>query len=116
ARLGFRTVDEMIGRSNVLRATETQNGLDLSKILTQLELPDNYHQKQVIDQNFELESTLDKTTLNKICLPAIEKAQSVSSELLIKNTDRSVGTIIGSHISKKYGAKGLPQDTIQLKF
>lgn len=116
ARLGFRTVDEMIGRSNVLRSTETQNGLDLSKILTQLELPDNYHQKQVIDQNFELESTLDKTTLNKICLPAIEKAQSVTSELLIKNTDRSVGTIIGSLISKKYGAKGLPQDTIQLKF
>ena len=115
AELGFRKVDEMIGRVDVLEQTE-DSALDLSKILFMpgitKGLP-HFHQTQ---QEFVLEKTLDKRELLDICRPALEHNARVEASLMIENTDRAVGTIVGSEISRKFGAKGLPEDTIKLHF
>ncbi len=121
AALGFRTINEMIGRADVLeinpliKNAKTQN-LDLSAILYQPEVPAGYGRFQQIAQKHELETTLDKTELLEICRPALERGENVFAELSIKNTNRAVGTILGAAISRKYGAEGLPPETIRLNF
>jgi len=122
ARLGFRTVDEMVGRgSEVLEARIPQDHpkaktLDLSAILFGPDVPASYGRFQQNAQNHELEKTLDKTKLLKICKPALERSESVYAELDIQNTDRAVGTLLGGEISRRFGAAGLPENTIQLRF
>jgi glutamate synthase (ferredoxin) len=121
AELGFKTINEMIGRTDILEVQETEenqksNKIDFSAILYQPEIPDDYGRFQQISQNHELEKTLDHTKLLEICRPALENSQKISAEVEIKNTDRAVGTILGSEISRKFGAKGLPDETINLKF
>ncbi|MEZ5425097.1 MAG: glutamate synthase large subunit [Pyrinomonadaceae bacterium] len=120
ASLGFRTVEEMIGRTDVLefedRTDEKSGRLDFSEILFRPDVPWHFGRFWQISQNHELEKTLDKTKLLKIAEPALEKGEPVNAELEIKNTDRAVGTILGSEISRKFGEKGLPEDTIRLKF
>ncbi|HQU84947.1 MAG TPA: glutamate synthase large subunit, partial [Pyrinomonadaceae bacterium] len=120
AEHGFRTVDEMIGRTDVLEfengGGEKSNKLDLSPILYQPEVSDDYGRFQQILQNHELEKTLDKRELLKIAESAIASGEKVYGELKIKNTDRAVGTILGSEVTRKFGENGLPEDTINLKF
>jgi glutamate synthase (ferredoxin) len=119
AELGFRTVNEMIGQTQVLEFEKIEGkteNLDFSAILHQPEVPAHYGRYQQISQNLELEKTLDNSKLLQICVAALEKGEKVVAELEIQNTDRAVGTILGSEISKKYGAEGLPADTINLKF
>ena len=121
AGLGFRTLNEMIGQSDMLEIVETPDaeenrGLDLSQVLFKPNLPPNYARFQQSKQNFALDQTLDKTTLLEICRPALDRRENVSAELNIENTDRAVGTILGSEISRKYGANGLPDETIKLHF
>ncbi len=115
AELGFRTVNEMIGRVDVLEEAEG-SGLDLSKILFTPEIAADTPHFQQTQQYFALENTLDKRELLEICLPALMHDAKVEASLRIENTDRAVGTIVGSHISRKFGAKGLVDDTIKLKF
>lgn len=115
AELGFRTINEMIGRLDVLEETEG-SGLDLSRILYTPEIADATPHFQQTQQDFALENTLDKRELLEICRPALEYDAKVEASLKIENTDRAVGTIVGSHISRKFGAKGLPDDTIKLHF
>ncbi len=119
AELGFRNVNEMIGRTDILEV-KTANGkankINFSAILHQPEVPESYGRFQQIAQNHELENTLDKSMLLEICRPAFDSFQKVSAELEIKNTNRAVGTILGSEISRKFGAEGLPDETINLKF
>jgi glutamate synthase (ferredoxin) len=69
-----------------------------------------------MEQDHGLESSLDVTELLGICAPAIERGERVSAELPIRNVNRVVGTITGSEVTRKWGAKGLPDDTIQLHF
>ncbi|MCD9186139.1 MAG: glutamate synthase large subunit [Pyrinomonadaceae bacterium] len=120
AELGFRTVNEMIGRTDVLEfenaGGEKSDNLDLLPVLYQPEVPKHYGRFQQILQNHELEKTLDKRELLQLAEPAIAHGEKVYGELRIKNTDRAVGTILGSEITRKYGEKGLPEDTINLKF
>src|SRR5439155_15433551 len=119
ADLGFRTVNEMIGRSDRLEVEVTaakHAGLDLSKVLYRPDLPADYARFQQTKPDFGLEKTLDKTELLEICRPALESGKNVSAELDIQNTDRAVGTILGSEISRKFGADGLRDDTIKLHF
>ncbi len=121
AELGFRNFDELIGNTEFLEFEEPRDEkksskLDFSKILFQPEVPDDFGRFQQIGQNLELEKTLDKTVLLEICRPALEKGEKVSAELEIKNINRAVGTILGSEISRKFGAEGLPDETICLKF
>lgn len=119
--LGFRTVNELVGRTDILETKEANgnskaNKIDFSAILHQPAVPADYGRFQQIAQNHELEKTLDKSILSEICRPALDDLQRVSAEFEIKNTNRAVGTILGSEISRKFGAEGLPDETINLWF
>ncbi|WP_042355701.1 glutamate synthase large subunit [Bacillus rubiinfantis] len=122
AQLGFRTMDEMIGRTDLLqksiRASNhwKASALDLSALLYQPKLVEQgqYQQKQL--QDHKLETTLDYAELLEICRPALEQRQKVKAKFPIQNTQRTVGTILGSEVTKRYGKEGLPEDTIQLEF
>ncbi len=119
AKLGFRTVDEMVGRSDKLEVKKVVDhwkakGLDLSPILYQPESKDERH--YVKPQNHGIEKALDCHVLLDICKPALEKGEKVSAILPIRNTNRVTGTILGSEVTKRYGSKGLPEDTICLNF
>ena len=121
ARLGFRTVNEMIGRTDKLipwKAIEhwKAKGLDLTPILHQPKAGPEVGRYRQIDQDHGLEKSLDVTTLLDLCKPAIERGEKVRAELPIRNVNRVVGTITGSEITKKWGANGLPEDTVHLKF
>jgi len=121
AQLGFRSIDEMIGqvdRINVRKAIDhwKANGLDFSAILhkpTPHAGTDIYCTKQ---QDHGLDLTLDVTELVPQCEQAIAQEKPVKLTLDVKNTNRSVGTILGYHITKQHGGKGLAEDTIQLHF
>ncbi len=119
AELGFKNVNEMIGRTDILEVddeTQKTNKIDFSAILYQPEVPANYGRFQQISQNHELEKTLDKNELLKISENALSNGEKVFAEFNIKNTDRAVGTILGSEVTRRFGENGLPEDTINLKF
>ena len=121
AKLGCKTIDEMVGRSDLLKVRDDLSGrekeIDLSKILNNPFADQKkkviFDPKQVYD--FELEKSKDITVLLKQLGPALEKQQRRSIDVEVTNTDRSFGTIFGSEITKKYGGEGLPEDTFIVK-
>jgi glutamate synthase (ferredoxin) len=121
AKLGFRTLNDMIGRTDKLipwKAIEhwKAKGLDLTPILYQPEAGPEVGRYRQIDQDHGIEKSLDVTRLLDICEPAIERGERVHADLPIRNVNRVVGTIVGSEVTKQQGPNGLPEDTIQLKF
>jgi glutamate synthase (ferredoxin) len=121
AQLGFRTVDEMVGRVDRLEAKKALDhwkakGFDFGNILYQPDLGPEVGRYCQVPQDHGLDKSLDLTQLLEICRPAIERGAKVSAELPIRNVNRVVGTITGSEVTKKWGAKGLPHDTIRIKF
>ena len=120
AKLGFHTVDEMVGRSDLLKVREDLAGhekeIDLSKILnnpfTDAKQKVTFDPKQVYD--FELEKTKDEKVLLKQLAGALEKGEKRSIDVEVTNTDRSFGTIFGSEITKRYDDK-LDEDTFIIK-
>jgi glutamate synthase (ferredoxin) len=120
AKLGFRTVDEMIGRVDKLKQKKTDHWkakeLDLSPILHRPEAAENVGTRCMICQNHGLDNAMDIQTLMDICDPAISNGEKVRATLPIKNTNRVVGTIVGSELTRRHGSEGLPEDTIHLKF
>jgi glutamate synthase domain-containing protein 2/glutamate synthase domain-containing protein 1/glutamate synthase domain-containing protein 3 len=121
ARLGYRTFTEMIGhteRLGVSRAIEhyKTRGLDLTPIFHQPKVAPTVERYCTIPQDHGLDVALDNTTLLPLCRPALEKGEHVSKSLPIRNTNRVVGTILGSEVTRRYGAAGLPEDTIRLHF
>jgi glutamate synthase (ferredoxin) len=120
AKLGVRTVDELVGRTDLLKGKEdltagNAGSVDLSRILNNEFVDERvkYNEKNVYD--FELNKTLDEKILCKKLLPALEKNQKRSIELDVSNTDRSFGTIFGSEITKRYGDDKLEDDTFTVK-
>src|SRR5947207_2904061 len=121
ARLGCRTLNEMIGRTDRLEPSKAvahwkAQGLDFSNILYQPPVGPEIGRYRQIDQDHGLEKSLDVTTLLDLCQPAIERGEKVRAELPIRNVDRVVGTITGSELTRKWGPNGLPEDTIHIKF
>ncbi|OIU68776.1 glutamate synthase large subunit [Rossellomorea aquimaris] len=121
AELGFRTINEMIGRTDVLLANEAidhwkAKGLDLSALLYQPDVPEKVSRYAVRKQDHELEKTFDYQELIPRCRKAIEDKEPVEVSTAIRNINRVTGTMLGSEITKRYGAEGLPEDTIRLKF
>ncbi len=121
ARLGFRTVNEMVGRTDKLdqaKAVEhfKVRGLDLSPIFHRPDVPDTVGRYCSIPQDHGLAEALDNTTLLALCRPALERGEKVSATLRIHNVNRVVGTIVGSEVTRRYGPAGLPDDTIRLHF
>ena len=121
AKLGVRTVDELVGRTDLLKVkdvptSERAAALDLSGILENPYAKDKtgmiFNPKKVFD--FELEKTLDEKVLVKQLLPALEKGQKKSLELDVTNINRTFGTIFGSEITRRY-PEGLPEDTYVVK-
>ncbi|MEI6306394.1 MAG: glutamate synthase-related protein, partial [Deltaproteobacteria bacterium] len=121
SRLGVRHLNELVGRTELLSMKKSihhwkAQGIDLSKILHQAEVGENETRYCTIKQEHGLEESLDRTTLLSLCKPAIQNKEKVVTTLPIRNTNRVVGTIVGYEVTKAHGAKGLPDDTIHLKF
>src|SRR5262249_16268143 len=121
AQLGFRTMSEMIGRTDrleVKRAVDhwKARGLDFSQILYQPNVPTEVGRYRQISQDPGLDKALDNTLLLKLCEPALERGEAVQATLPIRNVHRVVGTIVGSELTRRYGVTGLPHDTIRIHF
>ena len=120
AKLGFRTVDEMVGQSQKINMEDAiknykTKGINLSKILYKPNVSESTPIKNTTTQDHNLEDVIDFKILKEAKL-AVEKKVKMSLTYDIKNTDRTVGTILSNEISKLYGAKGLPKDTLELNF
>ncbi len=119
AQLGFRTLDEMIGRSDLLDMKRAirhykAKGLDFSKIFYRPPVGCDVAVRKVRDQDHGLEKALDQELL-PLAAPALERGEPVEIEMPVKNINRTVGTILGSELTRKRGAAGLPDDTIRIK-
>jgi len=120
AALGLRTIDEAVGRCDLLDMSEAiehwkARGLDLSRVLTVPESVYDTDRHATKLQDHGLDKALDHQFLAD-CRPAIEDGVKVEKELTITNVDRTVGTLLGSAITKRHGAAGLPEGTITLTF
>jgi glutamate synthase (NADPH/NADH) large chain len=121
AELGFRTIDEMIGRTDMLRPDQAirfwkTKGLDLSCLLYQPDLDSTIDRHCTMTQDHRLEETLDQKVLIPLCQPALDEAKKVRISLPIRNVNRVVGTQLGSEVTRKYGPQGLPDSTIEVLF
>ena len=121
AQLGFRTIEEMVGHTERLEPRKAVDhwkakGLDFSNILYQPDVGPEVGRFCSIKQDHGIDKSLDLTTLLEICQPAIDRREKVIAELPIRNVNRVVGTITGSEVTKKWGAAGLPEDTIRVNF
>jgi glutamate synthase domain-containing protein 3 len=120
AELGFHTIDEMIGRADVLNVQPAVDhwkalGLDLSTILHQPETPASVAKRCIRPQDHGLEKALDNELLHR-CKDALTNGNSIEFDLPIRNVNRTVGTMLGSELTKQWGAQGLPDNTIRIKF
>jgi glutamate synthase (ferredoxin) len=121
AQLGFRRIEDMVGRVDMLEPRAAidhwkAKGFDFSNILYAPDAGPEVGRFQTIGQDHGLEKSLDVQKLLEICKPAIERGEKVTAEVDVRNVNRVVGTITGSEVTKKHGAEGLPDDTIQIKF
>ena len=120
AKLGFRTIKEMIGRVDKLKVQKAVDhwkakGLDLTPLLIKPDVGPEIATHCVQEQDHGLAQILDNQ-LVELCRPAIEKGEAVSIDLPIRNVNRTTGTVLSSHIARKYGVEGLPPDTIRINF
>jgi glutamate synthase (NADPH/NADH) large chain len=120
AQMGYRSIDEIVGRSDLLDMRRAiahwkARGLDLSAILYRPDVGPEIATRCVTEQDHGLEKALDQELL-KLAAPALESGEKVDIELPIRNVNRTVGTILGSEVSRKYGFDGLPDDTITILF
>ena len=120
ACLGFRTIDEMVGHSNVLKSTAHLNHwkwdkLDLSPIFHKVVVPDHVGIHKQIEQDIRLKGVLDKELIRE-AVSALEQAVPVTGSFEIQNTDRTVGAMLSNEVSKVFGSAGLPEGTIHYTF
>lgn len=121
AQMGFRTLDEMVGRTDLLVRKPSdgcwkRDTVDLSAILDQPaedEFPVRRHEQGT---GRRLGSTLDENMLCVLARPALDSRRPVTASLAIHNTDRATGTILGSEVTARYGENGLADDTIRFTF
>ena len=121
AEIGVRSLDEIIGRADLIEVDEAVDhwkaqGLDFSQILYRPDVGDDVAIRNVIEQDHGLDESLDRTAIVPACRAALENREPVDVILPIKNTNRTVGTILGYEISSRYGSAGLPEDTVKLHF
>jgi len=120
AQLGFKTLDEAIGRAEILEVDEAvrhwkTKGLDLSPIFHVPDLGDDEPRHNVSTQDHELEEALDRTLI-QLAAGAIEDGDRVKLDLPIRNVNRTVGTLLGYEVTKRHGSRGLPDNTIDISF
>ena len=120
AAMGYRSIDEVVGRSDLLDTRRAINhykaqGVDFSAIFYRPEVGSEVATRRIVEQDHGLDKALDQEILLKVA-PALEKGKPVKFEMPIRNVNRTVGTITGSELTRKYGFDGLPDDTIHIKF
>lgn len=120
AQLGFRTLDEMTGRTDCLEMRVgiehwKAHGLDLAQMLYRPSVAQSPRAPR-LSSAVLTENVLDKNALLEICGPALTTGVKIVAELPICNTDRATGTLLGNEITRRWGAAGLPADTVRLTF
>ncbi|HLZ37810.1 MAG TPA: glutamate synthase-related protein, partial [Mycobacteriales bacterium] len=120
AALGFRTLDEAIGHAELIDVERAvahwkASGLDLTPILHVPELPDGTSRRQTVKQDHGLDKALDNTLIS-LAEGALGAGTPVSLELPIRNVNRTVGTMLGAEVTRRFGGGGLPDDTIVVTF
>ena len=121
ARLGIRSVAELVGRIDLVRQKSQDDNfklsrVDLKRILFHPYIDASVGHMHTIDQDHELERTLDMSKLLRMCRPAIEDQKPIRAKLAINNINRVVGTLVGSEVTRRYGESGLLDNTIKLNF
>jgi glutamate synthase (NADPH/NADH) large chain len=125
AELGFRSLDEAIGHAELLDTSRAVShwkgqGLDLAPLLHIPDLPEGTVRHQAVGQDHALEKALDnqliKLAADALHADTAEAAQPVRARIAIRNVNRTVGTMLGHEVTKKFGGAGLPDDTIDLTF
>jgi glutamate synthase domain-containing protein 2/glutamate synthase domain-containing protein 1/glutamate synthase domain-containing protein 3 len=120
AKLGFRTVDEMVGRVDKIDAAVADahwkaKGIDLSSILYVPTLPSRVARRKIQAQDHGLDKALDHKLI-EAAAPALESKTPVTASFAIRNVHRTVGAMLGGEIARRYGSAGLPEETIHFKF
>ena len=120
AKLGFRTVDEMVGKVEKLDRNKAidhykSRGIDLSPILHKVEVDQSVPLRNTTTQDHQLENALDFTIIDK-AHPALFRKEPTVLDFKINNENRAVGAILSNEISKIYGAQGLPENTLKINF
>ncbi|MCW2540062.1 MAG: hypothetical protein JWN95_1787 [Frankiales bacterium] len=118
ASLGFRSLQEMIGHSEFLDTAAVikhwkADGLDLTPLLQMPELPAGASRTKRVEQDHGLDAALDNTLI-QLCEGALLDGTKVALELPVRNVNRTVGTMLGSLVTRRYGAEGLPSGTIDI--
>jgi glutamate synthase (ferredoxin) len=121
SKLGVRKLDELVGRTELLEmrgaiAHWKARGLDFAQILYQPPVGPEVGRCGTGSQDHGLEKSLDRSKLLELCRPALEKGESVAATLPIRNVNRTVGTLLGAEVTRRWGHRGLPNDTIWLHF
>jgi glutamate synthase (NADPH/NADH) large chain len=124
AELGFRSIDEAVGHAEALDARDAidhwkASGLDLAPIFTRVESPQQFSDQALYNtktQDHGLEKSLDVNELLPLAAPALERGEPVRAQLPIRNVNRTVGTLLGHEITKRYRGAGLPEGTIDITF
>ncbi len=121
AKIGCKTINEMIGHVEKLVPRKLNHWkareVDLTGMLYQPKICSNDSERYFnVKQDHELEKCIDVNALVRLCTPAIQEGKKINASLEITNIDRVCGTILSSEITRKYGAKGLPDNTINLEF
>ncbi|GAA4854287.1 glutamate synthase large subunit [Saccharopolyspora cebuensis] len=119
AELGFRTLDEAIGQVSALRTDEAvahwkSRGLDLTPVFAEPETPYPSVRRQIRGQDHGLEHALDRTLI-QLAEAALEDARPVRLQLPVRNVNRTVGTLLGAEVSRRFGGDGLPEGTIDVE-
>jgi glutamate synthase (NADPH/NADH) large chain len=120
AALGFRTLDEAIGRADLLDTAQAVGhwkaaGLDLTPVLHVPDLPEGAARRRTTGQDHGLERALDNTLI-QLAEGALQDGTPVVLDLPVRNVNRTVGTMLGYEVTRRWGAKGLPDDTIHVRF
>jgi len=120
AQLGFRTVDEMVGRVDKLDADTAiehwkAKGMDLSSVFYRPTVPSRVARRKVQDQDHGLDAALDHQLIEQ-AKPALNSKKKVKASFKIRNVHRTVGAMLGGEIARHYGSEGLPEETIHFKF
>ncbi|HLH32771.1 MAG TPA: glutamate synthase-related protein, partial [Terriglobia bacterium] len=120
AQLGFRTIDEMVGHREKLDMQKVidhwkAKKLDLTPILHMPPVPENIPTRRIHNQDHGIDKALDNLLL-ELAKDALENKTPVELQLPIRNANRTVGTILGSEVTRRHGAEGLPENTIKIRF
>ncbi|MFH9392396.1 glutamate synthase large subunit [Streptomyces sp. NPDC017556] len=125
AELGFRTIEEAVGHAELLDTDRAithwkAQGLDLAPLFHVPDLPEGAVRHHVVEQDHGLTKALDNQLI-KLAADALgaetpEAAQPVRAQVAIRNINRTVGTMLGHEVTKKFGGQGLPENTIDLTF